>query len=456
VVTNMPGFEGLYYPGESWDLDVEDSMLKKCLLFFDKIYAIVPEVFSVDLIDVLPEEELDPYMTVARYGKVKFWIKILESIKAGKSQLTLEQEKASLHEVQRHHRIVRFMDKVAVLRKEGVLKLVNPRENLLDPPYFDPRITQTPFAFGYIAAAYQSAVGESLTLDDLESHKPHILYGSILSDLKDKAFRNEATKLGNERVIIYKGQAEQNWLHQLGKASGFKDDEWQFMPSLVQYFGFPGTVSTAVWAALVLNHALLTSHKHNLIPVTPNDVFHELLQSKLRRITNLMQSQELTKRHSQRAEYKTGFSAFSLAACVLPNLELESFEDVLVLRERLKDELNAFRYEMSRLAERIEAEPCDEDFPREIEYVVKHRIEPAVDDLKRKLKADFDELVVDAMGRATHQGLTVIPLILAKMPLLLVMAVVAGLTSIETALAHHVEQKKALKANGLSLLIKLS
>jgi hypothetical protein len=221
----------------------------------------------------------------------------------------------------------------------------------------------------------------------------------------------------------------------------------------LEHVGFPGTVSTPVWAALVLNHALLTSHKRNLIPVTPNDVFHELLQCKLRRITNLMQSQELAKRHSQRAEYKTGFSAFSLAACVLPNLELESFEDVLVLRERLKDELIAFRYEMSRLAERIEAQPCDEDFPREIEYVVKHHIEPAVYDLERKLKTDFQELATETLSKSAQKVLPVMASILA--PPLLVMSVAAGLTSIETALAHHVEQKKTLKANGLSLLIKL-
>jgi len=38
----MDGLAGVYYPGESWDLEVEDAMLKKCLLFFDRIYAIVP------------------------------------------------------------------------------------------------------------------------------------------------------------------------------------------------------------------------------------------------------------------------------------------------------------------------------------------------------------------------------------------------------------------------------
>lgn len=132
----MNNFCGLYYPGESWDLDVEDSMLKKCMLFFDRVYAIVPEVFSVDWKTVQPYEELDPFLANVRHAKEEDRLSAKEAI--GGRRLSSEQEEIYLAEMERHGRIERFLDKVALLRKEGVPKLVDPRENILDPPYWGP------------------------------------------------------------------------------------------------------------------------------------------------------------------------------------------------------------------------------------------------------------------------------------------------------------------------------
>ena len=123
----MADFSGLYYPGESWNLGVEDSMLKKCLLFFDKIYAIVPEIFSVDWKSVQPYEELDTFLADVRRYKENDSLKVRETIEAG--QLLSNQQEISLTEIERHGRIVSFLDKVETLRKEGILELVDPREN---------------------------------------------------------------------------------------------------------------------------------------------------------------------------------------------------------------------------------------------------------------------------------------------------------------------------------------
>jgi hypothetical protein len=453
----MASFGGLYYPGESWDLEVEDSTLKKCLFFFDKIYAVVPEVFSVDWQDVQPYEELDPFLRDLRPPRLERESQVLDAIKTGKIQLLPSQQEASLHEIERHARIIKFMSKIAILRKEGVIELVNPRENLLDPPYWDASVPPAN-KFGVISSLYAKALEERLPLEKLEAHKPHILYGSILSDLKDRGFRSLAASLGNERVIVYKGQAEQNWLYVLGKASGFPEDEWQQWSSAVNYFGFAGTVSTIMWAALVVNHALLTAHRYDLVPITPSDLFWQLIQSKLRRLRSFAEGEQLKENPLNHPEYKTGFSGFSLAAFTLPNLEVMSFEDVLELRLELEDELSAFREQMTVLAERIKVEPWEPSFAREIERIAEHDIQPAVRKLQRKLESSSKEVVLRALKNlvSAPTGLSMLACVWAGLPPLLVMAVAAGLVSMETALEYHFERKRILQSNGLSLLLRLS
>jgi hypothetical protein len=293
-------------------------------------------------------------------------------------------------------------------------------------------------------------------VEALDLHRPHVLYGSILSDLNDKGFRNLATKLGNKRVVVYKGQAEQNWLSLLGASSRFKEDEWQFVPAVGLLCGsLPGTVSTSMWAALVVNHTLLTAHRYSLIPVTASSPFWELLQHKVRRTQGRSRGKQFDKWFSGHPEYKAGFSTFSLAACVLPNLELMSFEDILDLRDCLKDELAAFRHEMSGLAERIAGEPWEPGFLSEVQYTVKHHIEPAVEDLRRKAQASPNEIMLRALRNAQPTVLPILAGIWAGMPPLLLMAVAAGLVSMKTAIENYLERKKVLQSNGLSLLLQL-
>lgn len=451
----MNSFSGLYYPGESWNLDVEDSMLKKCLFFFDRIYTIVPEVFSVDWKTVRPYGELDPFLANLRHAKEEERLSAKEAIETGR--LSSEQEKTYLAEIERHGRIERFLDKVALLRKEGVLELVDPRENFLDPPYWGPE--SGPYPWREIAHHYERVLEQGLLISELEVHKPHLLYGSILTDLRDKEFRTVAASLGSKRVVLYKGQAEQNWLHLLGKSSGFLEDEWQPLPTIGVFCGsFVGTVSTAMWAAFVTNHTLLTAHKRNLIPVTPSDIFQGLLQSKVRRLRTFAEAKQLKESFLNHPEYKTGFSGFSLAAFTLPNLDIMSFEDVLELRLASEDELSAFREQMTVLAERIRAEPWEPSFVREIERIAQHDIQPTVRKLQQKLESSSREVVLRALKNLVSAPtvLSMLATIWAGLPPLLVMAVAAGLVSVETALEYHFERNRILQSNGLSLLLRLS
>ena len=314
----MAQFSGLYYPGESWDLEIEDSMLKKCLLFFDKIYAIVPDIFSVDWKSVKPYEELDPFLKEARLAQC-----IMDS-KIASKKFPPNQEQNYMHKVERHDRITRFLEKTEVLRNEGVLEIVDPRENIIDPPYWDR--TFQPTMWGDINPSYEMVLQKGLSLTELEAYKPHILYGSILYDIKNEGFRKLAAGLGNNRVVVYKGQAEWIWLTLLGKLSGFEEDKTENLVTFAPLCGtWSGTVSTPMWASLVLNHALLTSHKYYTIPATSSNIFWELLQYKLHSTQSLLQCQQLNENYMNHPEYKAGFTGFSLAACTLPNLEPVSY-----------------------------------------------------------------------------------------------------------------------------------
>ncbi|TRZ96559.1 MAG: hypothetical protein D4R82_00835 [Dehalococcoidia bacterium] len=455
----MAELNGLYYPGESWDLSLEDSLLKKCLLFFDKIYAIVPEVFSVDWQDVQPYDELDPFLGRLRSDKVQRVIEASESLTAGQVKPTSEENEASQNEIDRYFRITKFMGKIESLRREGIVDLVDPRENLLDPPYWvaspKPYYLYDAYPWMHISKDYLSIVGKKAEVDRLEDYKPHMLYGSILGDLKNVQFRNLAGKLGENRVILFKGQAEQNWIHQLGKASGFSEDEWQHFPSAVHYFGFPGTVSTVMWAALVVNHTLMTAHRYNLIPITPNVVFNELLQSKLQHLSTIQIGKESEKIYFNHPQYKSGFSGLSLMICSLPNLELMSFDDVMELRLALKDELAACRDEIFTLSELIKASPWDPAFQNQVECVIEHKIEPVAHNLQRKLRSSQQQAVLRALpiGSASTV-LSLLASIWAGMPPILVIAVAAGLISLEAALEYYWQRKKIYQSNGLSLLLR--
>lgn len=451
----MTNFSGLYYPGESWNLDVEDSMLKKCLLFFDKIYAIVPEIFAVDWKSVRPYEELDLFpKDVSRYNQERL-LALKQDIEVGR--LSSKQQAAISPEMERHDRIQRFLDKVELLRKEGILELVDPRENITDPSYW--KTESGPYPWLKIENHYQKTSRQDLSLEELEAYKPPILYGSVLSDLKDQEFRTVAASFGDKRVTLYKGQAEVNWLTFLGNSSSYPEDQWQPVHSPGIFCGsWAGTVSTAMWAAFVINHTLLTAHKHNLIPVTPSDNFQELFQCKVRRLRTATQAQQLKENLLDHPEYKTGFSGFSLAALTLPNLELMSFEDVLELRLALGEELIAFREQMTVLAERVRDEFWEPSFATEIERIIKHDIPQIVRRLQQKLESSRNEVVLHVLKNLVSipTGLSVLATVWAGLPPLLIMAVTAGLVSIETALGYYFERKGILQSNGLSLLFRLS
>jgi hypothetical protein len=281
-----------------------------------------------------------------------------------------------------------------------------------------------------------------------------MLYGSIFDDLKDLQFRDMAKRLGHDRVILYKGQAEQNWISFLGQKSGFKEDEWQELPSVVRFFGWPGTVSVVMWAALIINHVLMTAHRYKLLPVTPHIIFDGLLRSKIRRIYKQLENEEI-KKYLERPGYKDIYSGFEMAVLTFPNFELLSFEDVLELRLTLGDELAAFRKEMYKFAEIIKLSPWEIGFKEHVEHVVENRIQPAVHELQRKLESIKQESLMANLNIINAPNvLAMMACIHVGIPPILVAALSAGLITLETIREYFFERKKLFESNGLSLLLR--
>ncbi len=210
-----------------------------------------------------------------------------------------------------------------------------------------------------------------------------------------------------------------------------------------------------MWAAFVINHVLTTARRHDLIPITPNVVFYELLQLKLKYLDTLKVQKENEVLYFNHPEYKANFSSFSLAMCLLPDFEMSSFDDVLEIRNALKDELVAFRHEIFSLGEFIKVSTWSEEFLPQINYIKEHKIEPVINDLQNKLKNNKRRIVRDALKMSTSSGLSLVAGIWSGMPIILVMAVAAGLITLGTALQYHFEREKIYQSNSLSFLLGL-
>ncbi|MGE0827644.1 MAG: hypothetical protein AB7G75_36625 [Candidatus Binatia bacterium] len=84
--------------------------------------------------------------------------------------------------------------------------------------------------------------------------------------------------------------------------------------------------------------------------------------------------------------YKSTLLAQRLLSLNLPSFEFRSFQDVLELKEKFRDEIGAFRTEMDRFALEIEKTPLDADFLPYLKIFADSKIHPQVEELKRKIR----------------------------------------------------------------------
>ncbi|MDQ3816324.1 MAG: hypothetical protein M3362_01375 [Acidobacteriota bacterium] len=118
---------------------------------------------------------------------------------------------------------------------------------------------------------------------------------------------------------------------------------------------------------------------------------------------------------------------------MLPNLVVSNAQDILYLREEMKDELLVFRAEAGRLATTVESLPWEPNFQKEVETLVAKEVMPSLISLKRRLqnpsKRMLAHLVSDWKSIATSASVPISAIVMtnASLPLSILAGVATGL-----------------------------
>jgi len=411
----MLGFQGVFFPGENLNSDSEDRMLKKSLFYFDKIYAIIPEHFNGF---IFYNCDLD-----ARFFPVKL-------IQFGNQD-------------NRYERITNFISATKPLIEQGFLELIRPDENIFSKPYYwglgGP-------AIWCIKQKYEELRNTKIKLTDIVNYIPHFLYGNMIEDLKDAEFRDIVKQnFDFDKVDMFQGQAQQNWAATIGGDTGYPEDDIENIEA-EPFFSY--LISPPMWASLILNHALMSSFRRKAITVCANTVFQSLLNRKVERSYN-----KFSEIDKELPNFRKDFASFQLVIDNLPDFELKSFEDILEMRERLKDEMLEFRHKMNELVETITIEPYSETFANHLEIIKRGKIQPIISDMRKKLSY-LDKKTIPKIISATALNLYLC--INPSLPPALAILACPDILSLTKIWQNYKkEYKEIMEKNGFSLLLKI-
>ena len=423
----MSGFDGTLLPSETFGDNDDDSIIKKSLLIFDKIHAIIPNSFDLTLKE-----------SVRRY-KLKY---APEKLYPGCDLIARPDQGRDPSIIQRHDRIVSFLKKTETLRNSGILKVLNPDENIKSQPYYWDSGSPAQYQWATIKKKFDD-FSRNFTFNDIENYSPHLLYGNILSDLQDEQFRKIVyDNFSYKNVLMYKGQAEANWILLIGNESGFSED----IAEPVNGGPFGMKISSPFWASLILNHALISSFRHSTTPVCTKGVFQKLLNRKLERCYSIFRGLEDSTPH-----FKGDLKTQLLILEILPDLELSSFDDVLEIRARLKDEMIDFREKMKEISNVIKSNSYSDNFPKHIELLIRDKVNPSIINYKRKLhQLNLRAINSTVLATGLSIGLLIQPILNPAF------AMITGASLPQTLQTYRKERNEVEEQNGLSFLLKIN
>lgn len=403
----------LFYPGAS----INHETLKHMLLYFDRVAITTPDEVGCH------------EFTVETQGKFKRLTPELPHIGEPRG-LIFGTEESELVERVRH-----FNQETLNLRRNGQLLFLSPSPNV-GASFFD-AIQRDLNSESFVRAVQQRNL------------EPFCIGASKAFGFHCGALMRDRTQKGDPRII-------QQPNFELMLDSLVSGDTARAVQILFEQFrdrigGHYGVlrVSPELGASILLNHAIYHSHSFNLIPFTDLELFEELLLDKFRRsVTELRQNKEL--------DLSRELVARRVLEIHLPRFEMFSFDDVLETKEKLHDELMHFQAEMAKFAAQVSVTPFDQSYEREIQRVIAKDIEPAIADLEAKQKA-IDRKFLSKLIRGARAGaVPIVATLFAGMPLPFVLALSAGVITLEALWETRTERKELLEQNGLSFLLSVS
>jgi hypothetical protein len=154
---------------------------------------------------------------------------------------------------------------------------------------------------------------------------------------------------------------------------------------------------------------------------------------------------------SMQKSHELGISVFEYT---LPDVSNLSFEEILELREELKDLLENYRLKMWELARFIELEPCDVNFESAVKEVIENRVVPEVKDLINKLKQSRNKFLRSVAEKIIFlPPITILASSINNFPYILFFSTLAVLGF---EIYDFIDfNKKIVKSNGLSFILKV-
>jgi hypothetical protein len=162
-----------------------------------------------------------------------------------------------------------------------------------------------------------------------------------------------------------------------------------------------------MWAALLINHTLISSLRKKAVPTCSHPTMQRLLNRKMSRLHEKLAAVDTDTSHGTE-----DLAPFNLVLENLPNFALKSFEDLMETREKLKDELSEFRQNMCTLSAILQEEPYRKICTEHLDLLQMDTMQRALDNLRRKIAS---------LNRKT------IPKVVATTPLKLLLQVTPSL-----------------------------
>ncbi|MEO0685567.1 MAG: hypothetical protein AAFY76_11130 [Cyanobacteria bacterium J06649_11] len=425
-------FCAIYYPCEvSQNSDVRNEYLnlKRALLFFDKVFVVVPEIiFSDYFCSWIDMSRIDEQL-------------IRRTKRFNTQEYILWRE--------RFRRLRRFIRQTKIAHDAGALVYVNPFQVMQWP-------SQTHF--------YSLPDIQKIPADKLDEHLAEIIFHSIVGDLNDHKFRSlvkQGYPYGPGGFSVFKDQGEINWLMMLSETSNYDEDRLVNLATFIDEntispppgVGFDSIVSPVLGMAVLVSHIMSFCIRNPVYPVTDSSFHWKLLAHKFARLAKEPAMQNISLGQKE----QIGALGLEVLDLELPNLDNANFEEILEIRAKFEDELKLFRTALAEFSDFSSTQIWSNEFAQECSNIAMLKVAPALRELCATLENSRDKVVLDTFKKIRGAKAT-IPLVgtfLAGIPLIYALAITGGLITAEAFLELYFERKKIRKGNSLSFLLDL-
>lgn len=218
---------------------------------------------------------------------------------------------------------------------------------------------------------------------------------------------------------------------------------------------FPNSVQKALsLSSLASSILLMELSRSGMSCCIDNQLVYQQLNAGLRYALELgaksVSSESLEKRR-----LAANLMAQKVMSMNLPSFEFSSFDDILELKHRHKDELLALDNYLLDMSEKIEPLPFEKGYDKALSEVVERRVQPAIDELRSSVKFSPNRVVAKAYHPLKDIGLTIgfatgLPAYIQE-----VVSCGIGLTLLESMLLERYELRKEIKRSPLRIFLKV-